>query len=395
MLMNVFTPEQPQDLAFMQQALRLAESARYRTSPNPRVGCVLVNNGVVVGSGATQSVGGDHAEVDAIKNAKLLGHNTQGATAYVTLEPCNHTGRTGPCTDALLAAGVARVVVAIIDPNPQNNTQNNTQNNPQNNTLTAAGLKKLADADVAVTLGVCAKEAAELNTGFIKRMVTGLPWVRLKVATSIDGFVALPNGNSQWLTGEAARADGHHWRASSCAVVTGIGTVLADNPSLDVRHVATTRQPLRIVLDTHLRTPLDTKLFAVKSPLLFVHASVDANKLATFAAAGAQLQALPMLGDSLDLSAFVRWAGQQGLNELHIEAGSAINGALLNAGLVDEVLLYQAPVLLGVGMPWAKLNQEFKTVGDAPRLLLQSATQLGADARLVLHTANTFNVLGK
>jgi diaminohydroxyphosphoribosylaminopyrimidine deaminase/5-amino-6-(5-phosphoribosylamino)uracil reductase len=366
------------DTNFMQHALRLAQAARYRTSPNPRIGCVLVKDGIVIGEGATQAAGSAHAEVDAIKNAAARGNDTHGATAYVTLEPCNHTGRTGPCSHALLAAGVTRVAAAMQDPNP----------------LTAGGgFKTLRDAGVTVTVGVdeaTTQLALELNIGFFKRIATGLPWVRLKVATSLDGFVALPNGQSQWLTGDAARTDTHHWRASACAVVTGIGTVLADNPQLTVRHVATSRQPLRVVLDTHLRTPVDAALFKEKSPVMIFHSHGTPTEQAALQAAGAQLVQVDALGDSVNIHSVLKTLGERGLNELHFEAGSALNGALLAAGVVDEVLLYQAPLLLGAGLPWARVGESYEHVSEVPRLRLHSAAQLGADARLVLHTSSTW-----
>ncbi len=375
----MFTSEQTEDAAYMAHALRLAESARYRTSPNPRIGCVLVKDGVVIGEGATQAAGSDHAEVDAIKNAAARGNETTGATAYVTLEPCNHTGRTGPCSQALLAAGVARVVAAMHDPNP----------------LTAGGgFKTLQAAGVEVTVGQAAMQAAELNIGFFKRQstgkVAGLPWVRLKVATSLDGFVALPNGQSQWLTGDAARQDTHHWRASACAVVTGIGTVLADNPQLTVRHVVTGRQPLRVVLDTHLRTPVDAALFKEPSPVLIFHSHGTLAEQGALQAVGAELVHVDALGDSVNIHSVLKALGDRGLNELHFEAGSALNGALLAAGVVDEVLLYQAPLLLGAGLPWARVNESYEHLSEIPRLRLHSAAQLGGDARLVLHTGNTW-----
>lgn len=371
----MFLPAQPQDLAFMQRALQLADAARYRTSPNPSVGCVLVKNGVIIGEGATQAAGGDHGEIDALKNAAARGLNPSGAQAYVTLEPCNHTGRTGPCSEALLAAGVTRVIAALQDPNP----------------LTAgAGLRTLHAAGVAVTLGVGAAQAALLNIGFLKRMATGTPWVRLKVAASLDGFAALPNGQSQWLTSAEARCDTHHLRACACAVVTGSGTVLADNPSLDVRHVDTPRQPLRVVLDTHLRTPPKAALFARQSPVLIFHASTDAHTMSALSAAGAQLHRVPKVGPFLDLHAAVHALGAHGLNTLHLECGSRLNGAFLDAQLVDEVVLYQAPMLLGAGSSWAASSQIYTQLDQIARLKLRSAEQLGADAKLVLHTPHTY-----
>ena len=371
------------NVGFMQQALSLARAAQYRTSPNPSVGCVLVLHGKVIGQGATEqsslNTGGAHAEVVAIRDALAKGYATQGATAYVTLEPCAHTGRTGPCAQALIVAGVSRLVAALIDPNP----------------LTAgAGLRQLQAAGIQVDVGLCGAEAAAQNRGFLKRVTTGMPWLRLKVATSLDGFVALPNGHSQWLTGAAARADGHQARASACAVVTGIGTLLADNPRLTVRDFDTPRQPQRIVLDTHLRTPVDAQVFEpqslTQSPVTLIHASTDTARQAALEAAGARLVRLPTKGDAIDLHAFMLWAGAQPFNTLHLEAGSALNGAFLSAGWADEVLLYQAPCLLGAGMSWAKLGGDLAQVDDAPRLRLQSADRLGDDVRLVLHTPTTW-----
>ncbi len=370
--------ENMNDLIFMQQALQLAESARYRTSPNPRVGCVLVNNGQVIGQGATQAAGSDHAEVDALKHAQSQGHSTHGATAYVTLEPCNHRGRTGACSQTLIAAGITRVVAAVQDPNP----------------LTAgAGFERLKHAGIAVTVGVneaTTTQAMALNIGFFKLMSTAKPWVRLKVAISLDGFVCLPNGHSQWLTGQVARVDGHHWRASACAVMTGIGTVLADNPQLTVRHVQSSRQPLRVVLDTQLRTPPHAALFKESHPVLIVHGCEDLTKQAALSAKGAQLVHLPRAGQSVDILAVLQLLGERGINELHVEAGSALNGALLNAGVVDEVLLYQAPVLLGAGLPWAQLKAKHEQVSQAMRLLSRSSIALGQDTRYILHTEQTF-----
>jgi diaminohydroxyphosphoribosylaminopyrimidine deaminase/5-amino-6-(5-phosphoribosylamino)uracil reductase len=363
----------------MQHALRLAETARYRTSPNPRIGCVLVKDGVVIGEGATQAAGKDHAEVAAIKNAAARGIDTRGATAYVTLEPCNHTGRTGPCSQALLGAGVTRVVAAMVDPNPLN---------------ASGGFKTLHAAGVAVTVGEGAAQALELNIGFFKRQATGLPWVRLKVASSLDGFVALPNGQSQWLTGDAARLDTHHWRASACAVVTGIGTVLADNPQLTVRHVnvtqSTPRQPLRVVLDTHLRTPTDAALFTEKSPVLIFHSHGTPSEQIALKTAGAELIQIDSLGESVSLHGVLKALGERGLNELHFEAGSALNGALLAAGVIDEVVLYQAPLLLGAGLPWARVNASYQHVSEVPRLDLRSVTPLGNDTRTIFSTHNTW-----
>lgn len=378
----MFSTAQPQDLAFMQRAVQLALATQHRTSPNPSVGCVLVKNGVVIGEGATQPAGGDHGEIDALKNAAARGLDPRGATAYVTLEPCNHIGRTGPCSHALLAAGVARVVAALEDPNP----------------LTAgAGLRHLQAQGVAVTLGVDAQAAAAVNIGFLKRMATGLPWVRLKVAASLDGFAALPNGQSQWLTGLGSRRDGHYGRACACAVLTGSGTVMADNPRLDVRLFETPRQPLRVVLDTQLKTPPNAALFSVPSPVIIFHASSDAGKIQALQAAGAQLEATAHSGGHLDVLSVLKNLGARGFNTVHLECGSQLNGAFLAQHCVDEIVIYQAPMLLGAGLPWAASTEHYTHLDTVPRLQLQSAQRLphgddsqAADTKLVLHTPHAF-----
>jgi diaminohydroxyphosphoribosylaminopyrimidine deaminase / 5-amino-6-(5-phosphoribosylamino)uracil reductase len=377
----------PGDPAYMHHALCLAESARYRPSPNPRVGCLLVKNGLIIGEGATQLAGGDHAEVSAIKQAIAAGHSPHGATAYVTLEPCNHTGRTGPCSQALIAAGIQRAVVATLDPNPLTAGQGLAA-------LHANGVSvKLLSSDTLDTESTqLVQQALNLNAGFFKRMRQGLPWIRLKTASSLDGYAALPNGQSQWLTGELARIDTHHWRASSCAVLTGIGTVLADNPSLTVRHVDTPRQPLRVVLDTHLRTPPTATLLHASShhdapadrPVLIIHACDDSVRQSALIAAGAELLKVSMTQGALDLNHVFAALGQRGLNEVHCEAGGRLNGALLSADLVDELMLYQAPLLLGSGLPWAHSTQHYKSLSDVLRWQLHSVIALGDDSRTVL-----------
>ena len=245
------------DAVWMAKALEQARSAMYRTSPNPRVGCVLVNpQGQVIGEGATQKAGGPHAEVMALRDAARRGHSVKGATAYVTLEPCAHTGRTGPCCVALSDAGVARVVVALLDPNPR---------------VAGQGVAHLRAHGIAVEVGQGAAQARELNLGFLSRMVRGQPWVRMKAATSLDGVAALANGASQWITSPEARSDGHAWRARACAVLTGVGTVLADDPLLNVRGMATKRQPHLVILDSHLRTPPAARLFGVPGRQVWIY----------------------------------------------------------------------------------------------------------------------------
>ncbi|WP_449371595.1 bifunctional diaminohydroxyphosphoribosylaminopyrimidine deaminase/5-amino-6-(5-phosphoribosylamino)uracil reductase RibD [Thiomonas sp.] len=363
----------------MRRALDLARSAMYRTSPNPRVGCVLVRGGHVLGEGATQAAGQDHAEVQAVKQAWERGHDVRGATAYVTLEPCAHHGRTPPCADLLATQGVARVVAALVDPNPL---------------VAGQGLQRLREAGVQVDVGLFADEAREINLGFISRMVRGTPWVRLKVAASLDGVTALPNGASQWITGEAARADGHHWRARACAVLTGLGTVRADDPQLDVRSVSTPRQPVRIVIDSRLECPPTARLLQnAASPLWIVHAlppELAAPRLAALrgaASAALDLQDIALPADpdkpgKTDLRALMRVLGQRGINELHCEAGEKLNGSLLRAGVVDELLLYLAPLLLGQGAGLAALGP-YQHLTEGLALRWHAVDPVGDDLRIL------------
>ena len=362
----------PTDTAFMQQALAEAEASMHITTPNPRVGCVIVSpDGHLLGQGHTQAAGQAHAEIMALRQAQLA-HDVRGATAYVTLEPCAHQGRTGPCCDALIQAGIARVVVSIIDPNPL---------------VAGQGIARMQAAGVKVEIGLLADEAQALNLGFFKRMTQGTPWMRLKVAQSLDGHTALTNGVSQWLTGPLARADGHAWRARACAILTGVGTVRQDNPLLNVREVETPRQPDLWVVDSRLETPLDAALWSVPRRLYMVHAERNAEREAALRDQGATLVALPNPQHKVDLAALVAHLGQAPYNEVHIEAGEKLNGSLLQAGLVDELLVYQAPWLTGPGQGLAALP---------PRLDLQGLTRwrfhevqaVGEDLRLRLRRAS-------
>jgi diaminohydroxyphosphoribosylaminopyrimidine deaminase/5-amino-6-(5-phosphoribosylamino)uracil reductase len=375
-----------QDQRFMRRALDLAHSAMYRTSPNPRVGCVLVRDGQMLGEGATLAAGQDHAEVQAVKQAWERGHDVRGATAYVTLEPCAHHGRTPPCADLLATQGVARVVAALADPNPL---------------VAGQGLQRLRDADVQVDVGLFADEAREINLGFISRMVRGTPWVRLKVAASLDGVTALPNGASQWITGEEARADGHHWRARACAVLTGLGTVRADDPQLNVRAVQTPRQPIRIVIDSRLECPPTARLLqSADSPLWIVHAlspeqappRLAALRSAAIASLDLQDIALPADPDKpgkTDLRALMQVLGQRGINELHCEAGEKLNGSLLRAGVVDELLLYLAPQLLGEGAGLAALGP-YQQINEGLALRWHDVQRIGADLRILARLPHSF-----
>jgi diaminohydroxyphosphoribosylaminopyrimidine deaminase/5-amino-6-(5-phosphoribosylamino)uracil reductase len=356
------------DAFWMDQALRLAEQALYITTPNPRVGCVLVSPlGQSIGQGHTQAVGQAHAEVMALQQARQAGHDTRGATAYVTLEPCSHHGRTPPCCDALIQAQVARVVISVQDPNPL---------------VAGQGMARLRAAGIEVTLGVGQARAQELNIGFFKRMQTGLPWVRMKVAASMDGQTSLSNGVSQWITGTAARQDGHHWRARACAVLTGVGTVLQDNPLLDVRMVATPRQPPLVVVDSQWQTPFNAALWGPQRPVWVYGAQANANAREALGQRGAQTTLLANPSGKVDLAALLADLGQRGINELHIEAGHKLNGSWLREGLVDELLLYLAPCLIGPGQGMAQLPT-LESLEAAIRLRWVDTTPFGDDLRLM------------
>jgi diaminohydroxyphosphoribosylaminopyrimidine deaminase/5-amino-6-(5-phosphoribosylamino)uracil reductase len=358
----------------LSEALALAESVIGLTDPNPRVGCVIGHaDGRVLGRGATQQPGGPHAEVMALRDAAAQGHDVRGATAWVTLEPCAHHGRTPPCCDALVAAGLARVVVGAHDPFPQ---------------VDGAGSARLRAAGIAVQMaeGGVAEACREINIGFFSRFERGRPWVRLKVAASLDGVTALADGRSQWITGAAARTDGHAFRRRAGAVLSGIGTVLHDDPRLDVRLVPTPRQPLRIVLDPRWRTPPTARLFEAEGPLLLVGTQPPGRAGEALAARGAELQVLPGADGRVDLAALLPLLAQRGVNELHVEAGAALNGAWLAAGLVDELLVYTAPTLLGAGLPLAQLAPpaDLATLPAGRRWRWHEATPVGDDLRLRL-----------
>ncbi len=315
----------------MTRALELARRGLWTTDPNPRVGCVLAHGDRIVGEGWHEFAGGPHAEVMALAAA---GEAARGATAWVTLEPCCHHGRTPPCSDALIAAGIGRVVYAMRDPNPR---------------VAGGGAARLAAAGIAVEGGVHEREAAELNPGFISRMTRGRPWVTVKLAASLDGGTALPGGESRWITGEAAREDVQHLRARSSAVMTGSGTVLADDPRLDVRLPGASRQPLRVVLDSRLRTPPAARILAPPGRALVLCTESDDARAEALRAAGAEVALVAGDEGKVDLEAALALLATRQVNELLVECGAGLAGALLAAGLVDELLLYLAPTLLGRG----------------------------------------------
>lgn len=369
------SPQAARDDRWMAEALRLAQSSIGLTDPNPRVGCVLVGaNDQVLGQGHTQPAGQAHAEVMALRDAQSRGSDLRGSTAYVTLEPCAHHGRTPPCCDALIAAGVGRVVVALGDPNPQVAGQGLAR-------MRAAGIV----TDVLPADHPSAVEARELNIGFLHRMQHGRPFVRMKIAASLDGRTALSNGVSQWITGPDARRDGHAWRRRAGAVLTGIGTAREDDPRLDVREVETAKQPQRVLIDSRLELSPDARLLAPPGQLLIYHALADAgDRGAALQARGAELVSVadPVRG-KVDLGAAIRDLGRRQVNELHIEAGYKLNGSLLRAGLIDELLVYVAPTLLGDGRGIVDLGG-LTTLDQAPRLQWVDSHSFGADLRLRL-----------
>jgi diaminohydroxyphosphoribosylaminopyrimidine deaminase/5-amino-6-(5-phosphoribosylamino)uracil reductase len=359
------------DIDAMRAALEQAAKGLFLTSPNPRVGCVIVRDGQIIASGHTQRAGGAHAEVDALRDAASRGVDVRGATAYVTLEPCSHHGRTPPCTEALVTAGVGRVVAAIEDPNPL---------------VAGKGIAQLRAADITVDVGVLANEAREMNIGFFHRMQHGRPWVRLKIAASLDGGTALTNGQSQWITSSTARDDGHAWRARACAILTGIGTVQQDNPQLNVRAVATPRQPQRIVVDSQLEMDPAAQVLAGGGTWI-ITTDAHPERTSRLRDTGAEVIVLPTEGVKVDLHALMQLLGQRQINELHVEAGYKLNGSLLRTGLVDEMLIYLAPCLLGPAQGIARLP-ELDALSDRIAMRFHSVDAVGDDLRVITRLNN-------
>ena len=358
--------EMHEDSAFMARALKLAQRGLYTADPNPRVGCVIVLNNKVVGEGWHQRAGGHHAEIMALENA---GDASIGATAYVTLEPCCHHGRTPPCTDALIAAGIQRVVVATTDPNPA---------------VAGAGERQLKDAGVAILTGLLEAEARALNIGFLQRMQSNRPYLRTKIAVSLDGRTALANGESKWITGESARADVQRWRARSSAIVTGVGTALADDPLLTVRaeELGAVEPPARIVLDSTLRIPASAQIFRSPGSVRIFCTDAHDDKVSSIEAAGAVVEVLASEQGRVSLTAVIARLAELEVNEVLVEAGPTLNGALLNAGLIDELLVYMAGNILGTEGRGMFAIPELTDMSKRQELELVDFRRVGKDCRL-------------
>ncbi|MBI2754900.1 MAG: bifunctional diaminohydroxyphosphoribosylaminopyrimidine deaminase/5-amino-6-(5-phosphoribosylamino)uracil reductase RibD [Betaproteobacteria bacterium] len=346
----------------MRRALALAEKGLYTATPNPRVGCVLAKHEAIVGEGWHEKRGAPHAEANALAAA---GSAARGATAYVSLEPCNHQGKTPPCADALARAGVARVVAAVRDPNPEARN----------------GGETLAAAGVRFEHGLMEEEARELNIGFFSRLTRRRPWVRMKIAATLDGRSALADGRSRWITGPEARKDGHHWRARACAILTGIGTVRADDPRLTVREVPTPRQPLRVVVDSRLEIPEQARILRGGDVLVFC--AVEAARTLQ----GAEIIALPNAAGKVDLPAMLEELARRGVNELHVEAGFRLNGSLVREGCVDEFLIYLNPSFLGDGARGMLDLPPFDALDRRPVLTLRGLERVGNDLRVLCRPA--------
>jgi diaminohydroxyphosphoribosylaminopyrimidine deaminase/5-amino-6-(5-phosphoribosylamino)uracil reductase len=364
--------------SFIKEALSLAFAATNDCTPNPAVGCLITDhNGKLLGLGHTQRAGGPHAEIMALRDAQARGQSSVGATAYVTLEPCSHHGRTGPCCDALIAAGIKKVVATIADPNPLVAGQGFAR-------LRAAGV----EVEVLAPADPLAKQSRELNIGFFSRMVRKTPWVRVKIAASLDGKTALANGSSQWITSAEARADGHVWRARAGAILTGIGTVLQDNPRLNVRLENAQRQPPLVIVDSTLQTPVDAAVFMDGRQSYIYFAQENEARQRALEARGATVIHLPgtQVDESstgkVDLLAMLQDLGRREVNELHVEAGQRLNGAFIREGLVDELLLYQAPKLLGQGRDMASFGP-LEDLSNALQLDFLSTQLVGPDLRLL------------
>ncbi|MEE9330866.1 MAG: bifunctional diaminohydroxyphosphoribosylaminopyrimidine deaminase/5-amino-6-(5-phosphoribosylamino)uracil reductase RibD [Methylophilaceae bacterium] len=363
--MTDFTPN---DQLFMTQALRLAEQGLYTSMPNPRVGCVVVKDGLVVGEGAHLKAGSPHAEVHALKQA---GTKSKGATVYVTLEPCSHRGRTPPCAKALVDAGVSKVVVAMEDPNPL---------------VSGQGVAQIQSAGIVVLTGLMRLQAEGLNPGFISRMVHQKPLVRSKIAASLDGKTALSNGESKWITGAAARMDVQHWRAKSCALMTGIGTILKDNPSLTVREIDINRQPTSVIVDSQLRIPLDAKV--LQNPRVLIAFATDVeNKAEKLTAMGISLLRIPNSQGKVCLESLLSHLASEEVNEVMVEGGDGLNGALMALKLIDELVIYYAPKLMGSDAKGMFALPSLSAMQEVISLEVLEVRQFGNDIRVIAKRA--------
>lgn len=352
---------------FLHSALDQANLALAISSPNPRVGCVIVdetNN--VLGKGFTQKKGASHAEIMALRDAEHNGFDVRGATAYVTLEPCSHHGRTPPCCDALIAAGIKKVVASIADPNPL---------------VAGRGFERLRAAGIEVIVGPSAAESRELNIGFFSRMIRKTPWVRMKIAASLDGGTALMNGESQWITGEVARTDGHAWRARSCAILTGIGTILEDNPRLDVRLIDAPRQPHLVIVDSRLETPLDALVLNTVRRVFIYTCTPNLRRKSELESLGVTVITMPGPNGKVDLTAMLHDLAEREVNELHVEAGHKLNGSLTRENLVDELLVYLAPKLIGKAQGMASFGP-LDSLDESVQLNFLESEMVGNDLRL-------------
>ena len=354
------------DHYYMSHALKLAEKGLYSTHPNPRVGCVVVKDDAVVGEGWHERAGLPHAEILALREA---GNAARGASVYVNLEPCCHQGRTPPCTGFLIDAGIKRVVAAMEDPNPQ---------------VSGGGIQNLRSVGIDVDVGVQRQAAEKLNRGFVQRMKAGRPWVTVKVAASIDGRTATRSGESKWITNELSRRDVHHWRARSSVILTGSGTVRADNPTLTVRHVSTERQPMRVVVDSRFSTPSDARVVTAPGQVLIATANADCAQPKDVDAEGTEVVYVPSADNNVDLVALMDHLSQREINEVLVEAGPTLSGAMMHAGLVDEVLIYTAPCLLGVGGRGMFDLKGLNSLADRSQFNITDIRQFGGDLRITL-----------
>jgi diaminohydroxyphosphoribosylaminopyrimidine deaminase/5-amino-6-(5-phosphoribosylamino)uracil reductase len=352
------------DHAYMSQALQLAEKGLYSTSPNPRVGCVIVRDGKIAGSGWHVQTGQPHAEINALN---IAGGAAQGATVYLTLEPCSHYGRTHPCAEALIRAKVAKVIIAMQDPNPL---------------VAGKGASLLKQSGINVLVGLMGEWAKDLNVGFVSRMINNRPWVRMKIAASLDGKTALNNGVSQWITGEAARHDGHRFRARSCAVLTGIGTVLEDDPQLSVRFIETSRQPLRIIIDSQLKIPTTAKVLRGEGELIFTTTD-NKERISALKEAGARPIILPSEKGKIDLAGLMQILADFEINELLVEAGNRLSSAFIREGLVDELIIYLAPHLIGNRAMGMLQLPELTDLSEKYNLKIKDLRMVGEDIRIM------------